>query len=285
MSLTMTAYGTLYIVSTPIGNLEDITLRALKVLKEADIIAAEDTRVTRKLLSHYDIHVPMTAYHQHSQGKRANEILDHLKNGKNVALVSDAGTPGISDPGHELIALCIQDGVPLVAIPGPSAIITAVVISGLSTTHFAFDGFPPRKDKDRRAFFDSIKHDTRTIILYESPLRLLATLRSALARLGDRRISITREATKLFEETYRGTISGAIAKFEAAKPKGEFTVVIEGAEPEDVPLAGEQGIEERLRSLIESGVPEKDAIRQTAIEFKVPKREAYAAALRLKEEG
>jgi 16S rRNA (cytidine1402-2'-O)-methyltransferase len=277
-------FGTLFVVATPIGNLEDITLRALRVLKEVNLIAAEDTRVTRKLLSHYEIHTPMTAYHQHSKGRRSEEIVDVLREGKNVALVSDAGTPGISDPGHELIALCIVEGVRIENVPGPAALIPAVVASGLSTAHFAFDGFPPRKDSDRKAYFKSIANETRTVVLYESPLRLAATLKAILGELGDRRVAVVREATKLFEEVFRGTVSEAIEHFQG-KVRGEIVVVLEGGsgqvaeEPEDI----QARLEARLGVLMTSGVSERDAVRLCMIEFKLPKRLVYATALALKQ--
>lgn len=277
--------GTLFIVATPIGNLEDITLRALRVLKEADIIAAEDTRVTRKLLSHYDIHTPLISYHQHSKGKRSEEILNLLQEGKNAALVSDAGTPGISDPGHELIAMCIGEGIRIEVIPGPTAIITALVGSGLPTAHFAFDGFPPRKKKESIAFFESIKRDMRTICLYESPLRLLNTLMTMREVLGDRQVAIVREATKKFEEIFRGDISSAIDRFGEQKARGEIVIILHGASPEEAqePCETHVSLEERLVELIESGISERDAIRQCMIEFKQPKRIVYSAALKLKE--
>lgn len=277
--------GTLYIVATPIGNLEDITLRALRTLREADLIAAEDTRVTRKLLSHYDIHTPTTAYHQHSRGERAEEILDALRRGKNVALVSDAGTPGISDPGHELIAMCIAEGVDVQAIPGPSALIVALVVSGMPTSHFAFDGFPPRKESERRAFFAALKHDARTICLYESPLRLMATLRSMQRELGDRQVAVVREATKLHEEVFRGTVSEAVERFGACRVRGEVVIVVQGALPgeDDRSEVAETTLESRLSELMESGLSERDAVRQCVIEFKLPRRRVYSAALRMKE--
>lgn len=273
--------GKLYIVATPIGNLEDITLRALRMLKEVDIIAAEDTRVTRKLLSHYDIHTEMIAYHQHSKGKRSEEIVEMLLEGRNVALVSDAGTPGISDPGHELIALCIAAEVPIESVPGPTAIIPAVVVSGLSTSHFTFDGFPPRKDSDRKAFFRSLAGETRSIVLYESPLRLGKTLQAMLKELGDRQIAVVREVTKLFEEVYRGTVSEAIEHF-SGKVKGEIVIVIEGAAPAEEAPASDDVILSRLEELIRSGMSERDAVRQCAVELKLPKRVVYAKALEMK---
>jgi 16S rRNA (cytidine1402-2'-O)-methyltransferase len=273
--------GKLFIVATPIGNLEDITLRALRILKESDIIAAEDTRVTRKLLSHYDIHTEMIAYHQHSKGKRSEEIVEMLVEGKSVALVSDAGTPGISDPGHELIALCIAGDIPIESVPGPTALIPAVVVSGLSTSHFTFDGFPPRRDSDRRAFFRSLVGETRSIAIYESPLRLAKTLHAILKELGDRRIAVVREVTKLFEEVFRGTVSEAIDHF-AGKVKGEIVVVIEGAPVAVEEAPGEDAIASRLAELAASGVSERDAVRQCAVELKLPKRVVYAKALEMK---
>ena len=275
--------GTLYIVATPIGNLEDITLRALRILKEADVIAAEDTRVTKKLLSHFDIHTPLISYHQHSKAQKSEQILDMLLDGKNVALVSDAGTPGISDPGHELIAFCIGEGVKVESVPGPTAVISALVVSGLPTAHFAFDGFPPRKDSERKAFFQSIKRDTRTICLYESPLRLLKTLESIYGELGDRSVAIIREATKMFEETFRGSVCNAIDHFKQNKPRGEFVIILGGASADEA-LQEEEHIsmETRLRQLMDSGESERDAVRRVMVEYKLPKRQVYAAALRLK---
>lgn len=277
--------GTLYIVATPIGNLEDITLRALRILREADAVAAEDTRVTRKLLSHFDIHTPMIAYHQHSMAGRAEELLGRLKDGKNVALVSDAGTPGISDPGHELIALAIMEGIRVESIPGATAIITALVVSGLPTSHFTFDGFPPRKDSERHAFFRALRRENRTICLYESPLRLVKTLQVMLDAMGDRPIAIVREATKMFEEVFRGRISEAIEYYTAKKPRGEIVIVIRGASAEEAEesIMPEVTLEERLKRLMESGLTERDAVRRCMIEFKLPKRQVYAVALKLKE--
>ena len=281
--------ATLHIVATPIGNLEDITLRALRVLRQVDLIAAEDTRVTRKLLSHYDIHTPMIAYHQHSKGRRSEEIVAMLREGKSVALVSDAGTPGISDPGHDLIALCIAEQVPIVSVPGPSAIIPAVVVSGLPTAHFIFDGFPPRKQSDRRAYLASIAGETRTVVLYESPLRLARTLQAILAELGNRRIAVIREVTKLFEEVFRGTVTEAIEHF-SGKVRGEIVIVLAGASaeashPHREPAAVDAALESRLKELISSGLSDRDAVRQCAIEFKLPRRVVYAKALSIKGVG
>ncbi|MCX6345145.1 MAG: 16S rRNA (cytidine(1402)-2'-O)-methyltransferase [Armatimonadetes bacterium] len=277
--------GKLYIVATPIGNLEDITLRALRVLKEANVIAAEDTRVTRKLLSHYDIHTPMIAYHQHSNAGRAEELMNMLKDGKTVALVSDAGTPGISDPGHELITLAIMESLAVEMIPGATAVITALVVSGLPTSHFTFDGFPPRKEGERSAFFKSLKREDRTIVLYESPLRLLKTLQTMLKEMGDRQITVVREATKMFEEVFRGRVSEAIEHFTEKKPRGEIVVVIKGASAEEVEEAThpEISLEDRLAYLMANGLSQRDAVRRCMIEFKLPKRQVYPTALKLKD--
>ena len=278
--------GTLYIVATPIGNLEDITLRARRVLKEVDVIAAEDTRVTRKLLSHYDIHTQMVAYHQHSSGRRAEEIVDMIKAGATVALVSDAGTPGISDPGHELIALCIAADLPIQSVPGPAALIPAIVVSGLSTSHFIFDGFPPRKLSERRTYFKSIADETRTIVLYESPLRLSVTLRTIKEVLGDRQVAVIREATKLFEEVFRGDVSEAIERFQG-RIRGEIVLVIEGGIPQTNtnPEEVQPLLRRRLAELLASGLSQRDAVRQGTIELRLPRRLVYATMLAMKENG
>ena len=274
--------GTLFIVATPIGNLEDISLRAIRVLKEADLIAAEDTRVTRKLLSHYDIHTPMLAYHQHSSGRRAEEIMEKIRAGADVALVSDAGTPGISDPGHELITLCIDQGLPIESVPGPAALIPALVLSGLPTSHFVFDGFPPRKESERSVYFQSILAETRTIVLYESPLRLSSTMRAALRVLGNRRVAVVREATKLFEEVFRGTLTEAIERF-GGRVRGEIVIVIEGAEQFVVDMQSvESHLRLRLTELISEGKSERDAIRQSTIEFKLPRKLVYSTMMSIK---
>ncbi len=277
--------GVLRIVSTPIGNLEDITLRALRVLRESDAIAAEDTRVTRKLLSHFDIHTPMIAYHQHSTGRRAEEILELLQSGKSVALVSDAGTPGISDPGHELIAMCIAEKVTLEPVPGPTAAIAALVVSGFGTSHFAFDGFPPRKLGERLAFFASLSRDTRTLVFYEAPSRLVKTLESMRKELGDRKVVIVRETTKLHEEHFRGTVSEAIERYSPGQVRGEIVIVVHGASAnESAPLETKPDeLNDRLLLLVREGLSERDAIRRCMIEFKLPKRVVYSSWLRLKE--
>ncbi|MHB0912237.1 MAG: 16S rRNA (cytidine(1402)-2'-O)-methyltransferase [Armatimonadota bacterium] len=267
--------GTLYIVATPIGNLADITLRALSTLKEVDLIAAEDTRVTRNLLSHFGIGTPTTSYHLHSRERKEEQLISELLEGKSIALVSDAGTPGISDPGEELIALAIAEGIPVVPIPGPSAIVTALSVSGLPTRRFAFEGFPPRKGSDRRALFEQLAGEERTLVFYESPHRLSATLKEMLQAFGDRRIAACRELTKVFEEVFRGRISEALAHFDS--PRGEFVLVMEGCERREE----EPDIEEALRRALAQGMTERDAVRYVAENLPAPKKEVYRRMLEM----
>jgi 16S rRNA (cytidine1402-2'-O)-methyltransferase len=222
------ATGILYVVSTPIGNLDDITLRALKTLREVDLIAAEDTRRTRKLLSRFDIHTPSVSYFEHNEFKRVDKLLSHLKGGKDIALVTDAGTPGISDPGYRLIQEAIQRGLPVIPIPGPSAAITALSVAGLPTDSFTFIGFLPKKGKKRRVLLDKMAESSCTSILYESPHRLRETLEDLLAACGDRKIVVTRELTKAFEEVIRGAISEVIDILRGRRIKGEITIVLAG---------------------------------------------------------
>ena len=222
--------GVLYVVSTPIGNLEDITLRALRVLKEVDLIAAEDTRHTRRLLTHYDIHTPFTSYFEGNHIRKGEKLIARLKAGDSIALVSDAGTPTISDPGYRLVVQCIETNIPTVSIPGPSACIAAASIAGLPLHNFAFEGFLSPKSGKRRRRLTDLRDETRTLIFYESPYRLIRFLEDVLEILGDRRIVVARELTKKFEELFRGTASEAIEKFQTTTPRGEFTVVIAGKE-------------------------------------------------------
>jgi len=221
--------GTLYIVSTPIGNLDDITLRAIKILSSVDLIAAEDTRTTRVLLNHFQIQKPLVSYFNYNEARRTPELIGKMKDGLAIALVSDAGTPGISDPSYRVIRGAIDEGIPIVAIPGPSAFLPALIASGLPMDRFVFEGFLPVK-KGRKTLLEKLRTEERTIILYESPHRLPRTLGDLLETLGDRRISVSRELTKKFEETVRGTISSAIAHFAAHAIRGEFVLVISGRE-------------------------------------------------------
>jgi 16S rRNA (cytidine1402-2'-O)-methyltransferase len=222
--------GTLYIVSAPIGNLEDITLRALRILKEVDLIAAEDTRHTRKLLSHYDIHTPMISYFEHNEMRRGRSLLKKLESGTKVALISNAGTPAISDPGYHIINMCIEAGIDVVPIPGPSAFLAAAVVSGFPLHGFIFEGFLPAKSSRRVKKLNTLRDEARTLIFYESPHRLLRFLADVLETLGDRQLVIGRELTKVYEEIYRGSVSLAIQKFTEVEPRGEFTIVVRGLE-------------------------------------------------------
>ena len=266
----------LYVVATPIGNLEDISLRALRTLREVRLIAAEDTRKTKRLLNTYDIKTPMTSYHEHSKQSKLDYILAYLEENK-VALVSEAGMPGISDPGYELIVAASQRGIPIIPIPGPSAVITALTISGLTAEKFIYLGFLPRKANGRRRLLKTVANEYGTIITLESPHRLLATLKDILLVLGDRRIAVCRELTKIHEEIFRGEISRAIEYF--AEPKGEFTLVIEGEKNEDKqPLT--EDIEHRLHQMRLSGVTAKEAINTIAMETGLTRKELYRAWLK-----
>ena len=220
--------GVLYIVSTPIGNLEDITLRALRTLKTVDLIAAEDTRHTRRLLAHYEIHAPLTSYFEGNQIQKGEKLVARLKAGESIALVSDAGTPTISDPGYRLLAQCIEANIPIIPIPGPSACIAAASVAGLPLHNFVFEGFLSPKSGRRKRQLTNLCEESRTLIFYESPHRVVSFLRDVLEVFGDRRISIARELTKKFEEVFRGTVTEAIEKFQAPPPRGEFTIVIAG---------------------------------------------------------
>ena len=267
----------LYVVATPIGNLEDISLRALRILREAKLIAAEDTRKTKRLLTTYDIKTPVTSYHEHNKWTKLDYILGCLESG-DVALVSEAGMPGISDPGYELIVAASQRGIPIVPIPGPSVIITALTISGLATDRFTYLGFLPRKAGDRRRLLEAVVNEYATIVVLESPHRLRASLNDVFLVLGDRRIAVCRELTKLHEEVFRGTLSRAIDHF--IEPRGEFTLVIEGKVGKDKPLLTED-IERQLNQMRLSGVTAKEAIAKVAGETGLSKKELYRAWLKL----
>jgi 16S rRNA (cytidine1402-2'-O)-methyltransferase len=266
----------LYIVATPIGNLGDITLRALSILREVKLIAAEDTRRTKQLLATYYIKTPMTSYHERNKRTKLNYILERLSEG-DVALVSDAGMPGISDPGYELIVACTQRRIPVVPIPGPSVVITALAVSGLDTKKFVYLGFLPHKAGARRRLLKSVADELGTIVVLESPHRLPAALNDILEILGDRKIAVCRELTKLYEEVFRGRISQAIAHF--TKPKGEFTLVIEGKKEEKPQLT--PAIKKQLQKMRRSGVTAKEAVARVAEESGVSKKELYRAWLKL----
>ena len=268
---------TLYIVATPIGNLEDASLRSLKTLREVKLIAAEDTRRTRKLLSAYDIKTPTTSYHQRNKRAKLGYILARLER-EDVALVCDAGMPGISDPGYELVVAASERGITVVPIPGPSAVMAALAVSGLPTDRFSYVGFLPRKVGERRRLLESVAGEPGTIVVLETPHRLKAALSDILLVLGDRKIAVCRELTKLYEEVFRGKVSQAGEYF--TQPRGEFTLVIEGKRTQDRPQLGED-VEIRLRSMHKVGTTAKDAVAKLAQETGLSKKELYRAWLRL----
>lgn len=267
----------LYVVATPIGNLEDISLRALRILREVKLIAAEDTRKTKRLLNAYHIQTPMTSYHEHNKKTKLDYILNCLKEG-DVALVSEAGMPGISDPGYELIGAANQNGIPVIPIPGPSAVITALAVSGLPTDRFLYLGFLPRRASARKQALKSVAQETGTMVILEAPHRLQQALSDLRLVLGDRRLAVCRELTKLHEEVFRGTISQAIDRF--IEPRGEFTLVIEGKR-EEKPQKSNKIIEKRLRDMYQNGVKAKEAIASVAGETGLSRRELYRTWLEM----
>ena len=271
--------GKLYIVSTPIGNLEDITLRALRILKEVDFIACEDTRTTGKLLSRYAIAKPLVSYHEHNELEKSKELVSFLMEGKNIALVSDAGTPGVSDPGYRLVKLASENGVEVLSIPGPSSAISALSVSGLPTSGFAFFGFPPRTKKHLTDFLLRIKSYPETLIFFESPKRVVKTLRVIADVLGDRGISLSREMTKLYEETIRGSVSEVLGEIEKrGEVKGEVTIIVEGASPESEE-ADTEAVDTMLQSYKKKGLSLKDAVKIVSGETGYSKSKTYKRAL------
>jgi len=272
--------GMLYLVPTPIGNLGDISIRCRQTLEQADFIAAEDTRVTLKLLNHLGIKKSLVSYYEHNKAQKGNAIVERILTGETCALVSDAGSPAISDPGEDLVKQCAEAGITVCAIPGPCAVITALSISGQSTGRFCFEGFLSTAKKSRREHLDSLRTEQRTMIFYEAPHKLPATLESMAEVFGpDRPISLCRELTKLHEEVIRTTLGGAIELYREQAPKGEFVLVVAGAEPEIKEAATEADAAVRVQALMESGLSRKDAIKQTAKELDLPKNVVYDAAL------
>ncbi len=270
----------LYIVPTPIGNLKDITIRALDVLKECNVIAAEDTRQTIKLLNHFNIKKQLISYHQHNELTKSEEIINRVKGGEIVALVSDAGSPGISDPGSVIIKRCIEEEVEFEVLPGATAIITALVNSGLDTTKFTFRGFVPRENKERRVLISEIKNHKETLVFYEAPHRIKDTLSFLYEELGDRKVAICRELTKLHEQIVRGLISEVIEHFNTNNPRGEFVVVIEGKSQEEIDLEQKAKwenttVEEHIILYVDRGYNKKEAIKLVAKERSMPKSEVY----------
>jgi 16S rRNA (cytidine1402-2'-O)-methyltransferase len=268
----------LYVVATPIGNLEDVTLRAIRVLKEVKLIAAEDTRKTKRLLDHYGVHTPMTSYYEHNKMTKLGYLL-HLLETDDLALVSEAGMPGISDPGYEIVVAAAKQGVRVVPIPGPSAIVAAVAVSGLPTDQFTYLGFLPRKKSERVGLLERVSGEARTLVAFEAPHRLTDALKDILAVLGDRRVAIVREMTKLHEEVFRGTMSEAMEHFQ--EPRGEFTIVIEGSQKE-ARVASTAEIENEIRALQQQEVPAKEAIARLSAITGLPRKELYQSWLELK---
>lgn len=273
------APGTLYVVGTPLGNLEDMTFRAIATLREADAIAAEDTRHTGKLLHYFQIKTPQISYHDHNCRSRIPEVLDRLQRGQAIALVSDAGMPGISDPGYELVRACREVSIPVVPIPAASAAVTALSVSGLPSDRFVFEGFLPTKGRERRDRLEQLKAETRTILLYESPHRLVQTLTDLVAQWGgDRPLVIAREITKLHEEFWRGTLQSALKDYQHRNPIGEYTLVIAGAQPAALELSDESLCQE-LRRLLKQGMSRSQASRDLATRAELPRRRIYQLAL------
>lgn len=273
--------GTLYLCATPIGNLEDMTFRVIRTLKEVDLIAAEDTRNSIKLLNHFEISTPMTSYHEYNKFDKGQKLVEKLLEGQNIALITDAGTPGISDPGEELVKMCYEAGVPVTSLPGAAACITALTLSGLSTRRFAFEAFLPSDKKEREQVLVELEREYRTMILYEAPHRLLKTLRLLAERLGEtRKITVCRELTKKHETAFATTIGDAIAYYEANDPKGECVLVIEGkdraAEAEEKRASWEEmSVEEHVQFYLDQGMDKKEAMKKAAKDRGVSKRDIY----------
>lgn len=276
--------GKLYLVPTPIGNLKDITLRALEVLKEVDIIACEDTRQSLKLLNHFGIKKTLISYHKYNENGKSTNIIESLEEGKSIAIISDAGTPGISDPGSVIVEKCIEGGYDFEVLPGATAITTALVYSGLDTTKFIFRGFLPRENKERKPIIEELANRTETIVLYEAPHRILNTLEFLYENLGNRKIAICRELTKLYENILRVTLRDAIEYYENNSPRGEYVLVIEGKS--EAEILEEKfskweniSIEDHIKMYIREGIDKKEAIKRVAKERNIPKSEVYKHSL------
>ncbi len=276
--------GTLYLCATPIGNLDDITFRVLETLRTVDVIAAEDTRNSIKLLNRFEIKTPMTSYHEFNKYDKGRQLIDQLLSGKNIAVITDAGMPGISDPGEELVKMAYEAGVPVTVLPGACACVTALTLSGLPTRRFCFEAFLPTDKKERKDVLEELKDETRTIVLYEAPHRLVKTLAELCEVLGDRRLTICRELTKKHEEAFRTTFTEALAFYEEREPKGECVLVIEGADRAALRQAEQEAflelsLEEHMERYLSSGMSKKDAMKAVAADRGVSKREIYAQLL------
>lgn len=272
--------GKLYLCATPIGNLEDITLRVLRTLKEVDLIAAEDTRNSIKLLNHFDIKTPMTSYHEYNKIDKAYVLINKMREGQNIALITDAGTPGISDPGEELAAMCCEAGIEVTSLPGPAACITALTLSGLSTRRFAFEAFLPADKKERRIILEELKNETRTIIIYEAPHRLVRTLEELREALGNRRMTLCRELTKKHETAFHTTIEALITFYTTEKPLGECVLVVEGKSHQEMKEEQQASwekitIEDHMKIYEEKGYSRKEAMKLVANDRGVTKRDIY----------
>ena len=278
--------GTLYLCATPIGNLEDMTFRVIRTLKEVDLIAAEDTRNSIKLLNHFEIKTPMTSYHEYNKIEKGHKLVQMLLEGKNLALITDAGTPGISDPGEELVQMCYEAGVPVTSLPGAAACITALTLSGLSTRRFVFEAFLPSDKKERQQVLEELKNDTRTVICYEAPHRLVKTLKELLEALGDRRITICRELTKKHETAWQTHIAEACEYYQENAPKGECVLVIEGRSREELKAEEQEQweqmpLEAHMEHYESQGMDHKSAMKRVAKDRGVSKRDIYRMLLEL----
>ncbi len=279
--------GKLFLCATPIGNLEDITMRVLRTLREADLIAAEDTRNSLHLLNHFDIRTPMTSYHEYNKIEKAYVLIEKMRSGQNVALITDAGTPGISDPGEELVRLCYEAGIEVTSLPGACACVTALTLSGLPTRRFCFEAFLPQEKKEKQRILEELKTETRTTILYEAPHRLLRTLGELLEALGDRRVTVCRELTKRYETVFQSTLSKAIVHYEADGPKGECVIVMEGRSPDELEQEAQKSwadtdIETHVQIYEKQGMDRKEAMKCAAKDRGLTKREVYAMLLEKK---
>ena len=273
--------GKLYLCATPIGNLEDITFRAVRILKEADLIAAEDTRNSIKLLNHFEIKTPLTSYHEYNRIEKAHVLIQKMREGKNVALITDAGTPGISDPGEDLVRLCMEAGIEVTSLPGACACVTALTLSGLPTRRFCFEAFLPQEKKEKQEILEELKEETRTVILYEAPHRLKKTLQELYGALGERRITICRELTKKHETVFASTLSEALAFYEQNEPRGECVIVMEGRSRQELRREEQKkweelSVQEHVEHYEALGMDRKEAMKQAAKDRGVSKREIYA---------
>ena len=278
--------GTLYLCATPIGNLEDITYRVLRTLKEVDLIAAEDTRNSIRLLNHFEIKTPMTSYHEYNKIDKAYQLVAKMREGKNIALITDAGTPGISDPGEDIVRICYEEGIPVTSLPGAAACITALTMSGLPTRRFAFEAFLPKDKKEHQAVLEELKTETRTIIIYDAPHNLVRTLQELSDTLGgDRRLTICRELTKRHEEKLQMTLTDSLSYYEVNEPRGEYVLIIAGRSREEMKKEEQAGwealsLEEHMAHYESQGIDRKEAMKRVAKDRGVSKRDIYQALLK-----